>query len=67
MAKNFTHNPIQHPDMNLETGYDFKVNDQNSGSNSPSITTISKLLNYSKALVMVPNKITGEYHALLMN
>ena len=64
MAENFTPPHFQQqPESNSERELTFKMKQ----TSSPSAATILNLLNYSKALVSVPNKISGKYSLILLN
>jgi hypothetical protein len=64
MAENFTSHQFQsQPESNSEKELTFKMKQ----TLSPSSATIRSLLNYSKALVSVPNKLTENYSFILLN
>lgn len=64
MAENFTPPHFQQqPESNSERELTFNMK----RTLSPSTSTVLNLLNYSKALVSVPNKISGKYSLLLLN
>lgn len=64
MAQNFTPKHFQqHPKASSESELSLKMK-QNL---SPSSATIRNLLNYSKALVIVPDSISTKYSFILLN
>ncbi|HPG32751.1 MAG: hypothetical protein H6541_12875 [Lentimicrobiaceae bacterium] len=66
MAKNFT----QKDSMQIQTkstGYNLKKIRTSPVNVSPSEATIRNLLNYSKALSAIPDRLTGNFTLILLN
>lgn len=67
MAKNSTlKNTMQIP-LKPATGYNFKTIRTSPVNASPSDATIMNLLNYSKALSVIQNSLTGNFSLILLN
>lgn len=67
MAKDFTNHNHSHDSLMLTEGYSQKKIRTSPKNASPSESVVRNLLNYSKALVVVSNLISGEYSCLLLN
>jgi hypothetical protein len=67
MAKNFTlKNPLNVP-VKLKDGYTLSEIRTNPLNASPGDAAIRNILNYSKALSVVPNSLTGNFSLILLN
>ncbi|MFH1119412.1 MAG: hypothetical protein V1775_06280 [Bacteroidota bacterium] len=67
MAKNFTHKDLLHVPIKLKNGYSLYPIRTNPLNASPSEVTIRNILNYSKALSVVPDSLTGNFSLILLN
>lgn len=67
MAKNFTlHHSFQVPFLQ-PAGHNLKNIRTSPVNASPSESVIRNLLNYSKALAVIPERISGNYSLILLN
>jgi len=67
MAKNFTlQNPLNVPYMH-PAGYNLKRVRTSPLNASPSESVIRNLMNYSKALTVIPDRIQGHFNLILLN
>jgi hypothetical protein len=67
MAKNFTHRDLMYVPSNPSNGYNLKALRTSPLNASPSETAIRNILNYSKALSVVSNSLTGNFSLILLN
>jgi len=67
MAKNFTHKELVHVPARLKNGYNLNPVRTSPSNSSPSDAAIRNILNYSKALSVVPDSLTGSFSLILLN
>lgn len=67
MAKNFTHKDLMQIPSKPASGYSLNMIRTSPVYASPSDDIITNLLNYSKALTVIPNSLTGKFSLILLN
>ncbi len=67
MPKSFTHKDLPNVPLNQVSGYPLKTIRTNPLSASPGEVAIRNILNYSKALIAVPNSLTDNFSFILLN
>ncbi len=67
MPKSFTLKDLHNVPLKPTSGYSLKMTRTSPLNASPSEAIVRSILNYSKALSVVPNSLTGKFSLILLN